>query len=64
MLNITKTAPDQIDITLSGKLDETAMREGLEELLALSEGMKNAKILYTIHDFEWPISPLWGLSSA
>ncbi|MGI9353853.1 MAG: STAS/SEC14 domain-containing protein, partial [Rhizobiaceae bacterium] len=61
MLKITKAAPDQINIALSGKLDETTMRDGLEELLTLSQGMKNAKMLYTIHGFEWPTLAALGV---
>lgn len=54
MLTVTRPSPDRLDITLSGTLDTDAMRAGLDELIRLSEGMKNGRMLYRITDFSMP----------
>jgi hypothetical protein len=54
MLKITKPSPDRVDIALSGALDADAMRAGLDELIAMSEGVRNGRMLYRITDFAMP----------
>ena len=54
MLTVTKPGPNRLDIDLSGQLDADAMREGLETLLAQSDGISNGTMLYRIRDFEMP----------
>jgi len=52
MLNITKPKPDQIDISIAGKIEADEMRAGLDQLLAFTEGMTGGKMLYKIDDFD------------
>lgn len=54
MLTVTKPSPDRLDIALSGALDAEAMRTGLDELVAQSEGIKHGRMLYRITDFSMP----------
>lgn len=54
MLKITKPSSSRLDIELSGALNADAMREGLDTLIAKSEGISNGTMLYTISDFEMP----------
>ena len=54
MMKITRVAANRLDVELSGALDAQAMSDGLDELLAQSEGMSSGGMLYTIHDFEMP----------
>ncbi|MCG7572409.1 STAS/SEC14 domain-containing protein [Phaeobacter sp. CNT1-3] len=54
MLTVTKPQENRIDITLSGKIDATSMRQGLDDLLSLSEGITNGVMMYRIPDFAMP----------
>lgn len=54
MLHISKPSADRLDIELSGVLDADAMRDGLDSLIEMSEGINNGKMLYRISDFEMP----------
>lgn len=54
MFKITKTAPNRLDIDLSGSLDADAMRKGLDRLVKSAEGITNGRMLYRIRDFEMP----------
>lgn len=54
MLKITKTAPNRLNIDLSGRLDAEEMRQGLDELADRAEGIANGSMLYRIQDFEMP----------
>lgn len=54
MLTVTRPSPDRLDIDLRGSLDADAMRAGLDEIIALSEGMRNGRMLYRITDFAMP----------
>jgi hypothetical protein len=54
MLTVTKPSPDRVDIALGGTLDADAMRAGLDELINLSEGVRNGRMLYRITDFSMP----------
>ncbi len=61
MLNVIAVAPNRIDLELSGSLDADAMRKGLDDLIELSEGMKNGLMLYTITDFSMPSAGALGV---
>ena len=54
MFTVTKPASNRLDITLSGELDTTAMRQALDDLLAQSEGIAGGRMLYRISDFQMP----------
>lgn len=54
MLTVSKPSPDRVDVTLSGTLDADAMRRGLDDLIRLSEGVRNGRMLYRITDFSMP----------
>lgn len=54
MLTVTKPSPDRLDIALSGTLDAEAMRAGLDELITMSEGVRNGRMFYRITDFSMP----------
>jgi hypothetical protein len=61
MLNVTKPAPDRVDITVSGAVDAAAMRTGIDELIRLSEGVRNGRMLYRITDFSMPTLGAWAV---
>ena len=54
MIEITKPSSDRVDIKITGPLDGDAMRSGLDELLAASEGVSGGQMLYTIPEMVWP----------
>ena len=54
MLNITKPAPNRVDITLDGGIDANIMTAALDELFEASKGVENGVSLYTIADFDMP----------
>lgn len=54
MFNITRPAPDRLDIEFGGRLDSTRMRTLIEDLLRASAGIEHGRMLYRIVDFEWP----------
>ena len=54
MLTITKPSSNRVDIVLNGKLDSETMERGLDDLIELSEGVKNGRMLYTITDLAFP----------
>ena len=54
MLTVTKTAPNRVDIALSGSLDAETMRAALDDLIAKSEDVTKGRMLYTITEFSWP----------
>ncbi len=54
MLNVTKPSENRVDVEFRGALDADGMRAGLDQLIALSEGMKNGRMYYTITDFTIP----------
>ncbi|UWQ20070.1 STAS/SEC14 domain-containing protein [Jannaschia sp. W003] len=54
MLTVTKPSADRVDIELRGALDADAMRQGLDALIAASDGVRNGRMLYTITDFAMP----------
>ena len=61
MLKITKPNKDRVDISLNGGLDAEEMRQGLDDLIAKSEGVENGKMLYTISLFAIPTFAALGV---
>ena len=54
MLKIDKTGTNRVDISLSGQIDAEEMEQGLDALIAESEGVTEGRMLYTITDFAMP----------
>ena len=61
MLKVTKVAPDRVDLELKGSIDGDEMRQGLDDLLRVSEGVENGRMLYRITDFAFPSLEAIGL---
>jgi hypothetical protein len=51
---VTRTAPNRLEITISGKLDGPAMEQALDDLVRESEGMEGAEMLFVVDAFELP----------
>jgi len=54
MFIVTKPAANRVDIAVSGEIGSAAMDEGLKELLELSEGVENGRMLSTIASLTLP----------
>ena len=54
MFDVKKTAADRVELTIAGKIDAPEMSSGVDALLATSEGMRGANMLYKIDDFHMP----------
>jgi len=54
MLNIKKEGANQIMLELNGKLDSKEMEQGLDQLIEVTKGMQDGKMLYIIENFEMP----------
>lgn len=54
MLTVTKTAPNRVDLDVSGRIDAEEMSNGLDELLRLSEDVNAGVMLYRITTFAFP----------
>ncbi len=54
MLKVTKTDTNRLDIELDGVLDADAMREGLDALIAGSEGITGGVMMYNIDEIALP----------
>ena len=61
MLKITKPNKDRVDISLNGGLEAEEIRQGLDDLIAKSEGVENGKMLYTITLFAIPTFAALGV---
>lgn len=61
MMKVTKPAPDRVDIDLEGALDSDTMRQGLDDLLALSADVNRGRMLYTISGFALPTMGALGV---
>lgn len=61
MFRITRTAPDRLDIEFGGRIDSERMRALLDELDRASAGIERGRMLYRIHDFEWPTAGAIGV---
>ena len=64
MLKVTKHSENRVDISLSGALDAQAMREGLDELIELSEGVTHGQMFYKISEFSLPSLAAIGVELA
>lgn len=54
MLRIEKENDTLVRLELDGQLDATEMKLGLDQLIEVTEGMRNGKMLYLIKNFEIP----------
>lgn len=54
MFNVEKTAPDMVQIEISGKLSADQMAQGLDALLPITKDMEDGKMLALYHDIEMP----------
>ena len=54
MFEVTRTAPNRLDIRFGGKLGKEDMRAALDALSRESAGMENGRMLYRIDDFDLP----------
>jgi hypothetical protein len=64
MLSIRKSADHRVDIVLNGAVDAEMMRRGLDDLIALSEGVSGGQMLYTIPEFAMPTLGAIGVEFA
>lgn len=63
MLKITKPNENRVDLELSGSLTADEMRDGLDDLIAKSEGVADGRMLYTINDFQFPTLAALGVET-
>ena len=54
MFKITHDAGGFVRLNISGKVDETEMKDGLETSLTIVEAADKSDFLYTIGNFEFP----------
>lgn len=54
MFNISKPAPNRLNIEFSGKLDSNDMTAVLDRFIELSEGVEAGRMLYRIGTFDLP----------
>jgi len=54
MFHVTKINDSRLDLILSGKIGSSEMDAGLDDLMALSDGLRGAGLFYHIADFRWP----------
>ena len=54
MLTVPKTAPNRIDLTLDGELEDAEMMAGLEALITCLDGVEGGVMLYRIQNFTMP----------
>ena len=64
MFTVTKSAPDRVDIALSGSLDAAEMGKALDNLIDASEDIVHGRMLYTITDFSMPSMAAIGVEFA
>jgi len=54
MLKVTKPSENRVDIDLQGTLDSDAMRDALDTLIEVSEGVKDGIMFYRVTQFSMP----------
>lgn len=54
MLEISKTAPNRVELHLEGALDSDAMKTGIDKLFEVSDGVEDGRLFYLITDFQMP----------
>ena len=52
--SIKHTAPNRIDLHISGKIDRDAMEKLLDDFVAAAEGMEHGVLFYRIENFQMP----------
>ncbi|MDG1969847.1 MAG: hypothetical protein P8I56_02535 [Paracoccaceae bacterium] len=60
MLTVPKTAPNRIDLTLDGELEDAEMMAGLEALITCLDGVEGGVMLYRIQNFTIHHAKFWG----
>ena len=61
MFEITENGPNRLDVTISGQIDETEMKAGLDALVEKSAEMQGGVMLYQITDFALPTMGALGV---
>lgn len=61
MLKVDKNEEGMITIELDGEIDAAAMEIGLNQLMELSEGMHEGRMLYRITNFKMPTLAALGV---
>lgn len=64
MLKITRKSNNRVDIDLEGVIDADAMRNGLDDLFAASDGVTQGQMLYRITNFSLPTMAAIGVEMA
>jgi hypothetical protein len=54
MFSVKLNGPNRVDIELDGKLDSDAMKVALDELVEVTSGIENGRMLYRVKDFQLP----------
>lgn len=54
MFRIDTPSPNRVDLHIEGKIDADQMRDGLDQLFAASDGMKDGQMFYEIKDIQVP----------
>lgn len=54
MFSVVENGPNRLDIELSGKLDSDEMQAALDDLIGKAKGIEHGRMLYRIHDFDFP----------
>lgn len=54
MFKVTKVNENRVDLEIHRGITSDEMTQGLDQLSSLSDGMTNAGLYYTIHEFEMP----------
>lgn len=54
MFKVALLEPNRLNIEIDGKIEANEMKDGLNELLKLSEKIENGKMLYRITHFSLP----------
>lgn len=54
MFEVNRRTDDRVDLTISGKIDAAQMGEALDALIADAGSVHGGRMLYQIHDIDWP----------
>lgn len=54
MFQISKPAPNRLDLELSGTIDADAMRAALDDLIEKSADIEHGRMLYVMPEMAWP----------
>lgn len=53
-MKIERSGKNRLDIVMTGKIDSDAMAEILQQLLDKSEGVQHGKMMFDVHDYQFP----------